>query len=67
MTLETTITVLSTPAGIDYADTIATMVGNLLHDIMAAVNDKVFVCHYDDTVGRAQAWMDHGFAFLTIN
>ncbi len=67
MTLETTITVLSTRAGIHDADTIATMVGDLLHDIMAAVNDKVFVFHYDDTAGRAQAWMDHGFAFLTIN
>ncbi len=60
-------TVLSARAGIHDADTIATMVGDLLHDIMAAVNDKVFVFHYDDTVGRAQAWMDHGFAFLTIN
>ena len=48
-------TVLSTRAGIHDADTIATMVSDLLHDIMAAVNDKVFVFHHDDTVGRAQA------------
>lgn len=35
-------------AGLQDADTIATMVGELLHDIMAAVNDKVFVFHHDD-------------------
>ena len=45
-------------AGIHDADTIATMVGDLLHDIMAAVNDKVFGFDHADTVGRAQAWMD---------
>ena len=48
VTLDTTITVLSTCAGTHDADTIAKMVGDLLHDIMAAVNDKVFVFHHDD-------------------
>jgi hypothetical protein len=46
VTLETTMTVLSTRAGIHHVDTIATMAGNLLHDIMATVNDKVFVFHH---------------------
>jgi hypothetical protein len=55
VTLETTMTVLSTRAGIHGADTIATIVSDLLHDIIAAVNDKASVFHHNDTVGRAQA------------
>ena len=47
-------------AEIQDADTIATMVGELLHDIMAAVNEKVFGFHHNDTVGRARAWMEEG-------
>lgn len=47
-------------AEIQDADTIATMVGELLRDIMAAVNDKVFGFHHNDTVGRARAWMEGG-------
>ena len=39
------------------ADTVATLVGELLHEIMAAVNDKVFAFHHDDTVARANSWM----------
>lgn len=50
-------TVQITPAGIEYADTVATMVGELLHDIMAAVNDKSFAFHHADTVDRARAWI----------
>jgi GNAT superfamily N-acetyltransferase len=42
------------------AEAIATMVGELLHDIMAAVNDKGFGFHHTDTVGRARAWMKEG-------
>ena len=47
-------------AEIQDMDTIATMVGELLHDIMAAVNDKVFGFHHDDTARRARAWMKEG-------
>ncbi|HMS86636.1 MAG TPA: GNAT family N-acetyltransferase [Nitrospira sp.] len=47
-------------AGIQDADVIATMVGELLHDIMAAVNNKVFGFHHADTVGRARTWMKDG-------
>ncbi|MEK6762840.1 MAG: GNAT family N-acetyltransferase [Nitrospirota bacterium] len=42
------------------ADTVATLVGELLHEIMAAVNDKVFAFHHDDTVARANSWMKDG-------
>ncbi len=53
-------TVQITPAGIEDAETIATMVGELLHDIMAAVNDKSFGFHHADTVDRARAWIKKG-------
>ena len=42
------------------AEAIATMVGELLHDIMAAVNDKSFGFDHADTVDRARAWMKEG-------
>ena len=42
------------------ADTVATLVGELLQEIMAAVQDKVFDFHHDDTVARAYSWMKGG-------
>ena len=42
------------------ADSVATLVGELLHEIMAAVKDKVFDFHHDDTVARAHSWMKDG-------
>lgn len=42
------------------AEAIATMVGELLHDIMAAVNDKVFGFDHTKTVDRARSWMTQG-------
>ena len=42
------------------ADTVATLVGELLQEIMAAVKDKVFVSRHDDTVVRACSWMKDG-------
>ena len=42
------------------ADSVATLVGELLHEIMAAVKDKVFDFHHDDTVVRARSWMKDG-------
>ncbi|MFO0701738.1 MAG: GNAT family N-acetyltransferase [Nitrospira sp.] len=47
-------------AEIQDAETIATMVGELLHDIMAAVQDKAFGFHHADTVKRARTWMQEG-------
>lgn len=47
-------------AEIHDADTVATMAGELLHDIMTAVNDKAFGFDHADTVGRARAWMKEG-------
>jgi GNAT superfamily N-acetyltransferase len=42
----------------DDADVIATMVGELLHEIMAAVKDKAFGFHQGDTATRARRWME---------
>lgn len=39
------------------ADTVATLVGELLQEIMVAVKDPVFVFHHDDTVARASSWL----------
>lgn len=47
-------------AEIHDAETITTMVGELLHDIMAAVHDKAFGFDHADTVGRARAWIQEG-------
>ncbi len=58
--MEDTVAIHITRAEIHEADTIAAMVGDLLHDIMAAVNDKVFGFDHADTVGRACAWMKEG-------
>lgn len=44
----------------DDADVIATMVGELLHEIMAAVNEKAFGFHHADTVTRARSWINDG-------
>jgi GNAT superfamily N-acetyltransferase len=42
------------------ADTVATLVGELLQEIMAAVKDKVLDFHHDDTVARAHSWLKDG-------
>lgn len=39
------------------APAIATMVGELLHEIMAATKEKAFGFHQDETTVRAQLWM----------
>lgn len=60
MTLEAAVTVLIARAETQDAEIIATMVGELLHDIMAAVNNKVFGFDHAETVDRARAWMKEG-------
>jgi GNAT superfamily N-acetyltransferase len=42
------------------ADVIAAMVGELLHEIMAAVSEKAFNFHHRDTEARARAWLMDG-------
>jgi GNAT superfamily N-acetyltransferase len=42
------------------ADSVATLVGELLHEIMASVEDKVFAFYHDDTVVRARSWLEDG-------
>lgn len=39
---------------------IATLVGELLHEIMAAINDAVFRFDREETVTRARAWIHDG-------
>ena len=39
---------------------VATLVGELLQEIMVVVNDKVFDFHHDDTVVRARSWLKDG-------
>lgn len=42
------------------AAVVATLVGELLHEIMAAVSDKVFNFHHADTEARASVWLRDG-------
>lgn len=42
------------------AHVIAAMVGELLHEIMAAVNDKVFTFDHHEAEARARAWLSDG-------
>ena len=42
------------------AHVIAAMVGELLHEIMTAVNDKVFHFDHHETEARARAWLSDG-------
>ena len=42
------------------AAVVATLVGELFREIMAAVNDKVFTFRHDDTVPRARSWLKDG-------
>jgi GNAT superfamily N-acetyltransferase len=58
--MENTVAIHIARADIHDADTVATMVGELLYDIMAEVNDKVFGFDHVNTVGRARAWMKEG-------
>ena len=47
-------------ARLEDAESAATLVGELLQEIMAAVNDKVFGFHHADTVARARSWLKEG-------
>ena len=49
-----------TPAQPEDAAVVATLVGELLHEIMAVVSDKVFNFSQADTEARACAWLRDG-------
>jgi len=49
-----------TQAQPEEAAVVATLVGELLHEIMAAVSDKVFNFHHAETEARASAWLRDG-------
>lgn len=44
----------------DDAEAIATMVGELLHEIMALMSDKCFSFDFAESVGRARSWIEEG-------
>ncbi|MGA6826893.1 GNAT family N-acetyltransferase [Nitrospira sp. NS4] len=44
----------------DDAEVVATLVGELLHEIMAALKEQAFHFHYDDTVIRVRSWLKDG-------
>lgn len=55
-----TVTARIDPALPEDAGVIATMVGELLHEIMEAVSEKAFNFHHHDTEVRARAWLSEG-------
>ncbi len=48
------------PALPEDASAIATMVGELLHEIMAAIGEPVFGFDHNQTAARARAWLTEG-------
>ncbi len=48
------------------AEAIATMVGELLREIMAAVKEKAFGFHQDRTIARARSWMQDGLYMVLL-
>lgn len=54
------------PAQPEDAAVIATLVGELLHEIMAAVSDKAFNFHQAETEARAAAWLRDGFYSVLV-
>ena len=57
---KTTVNARIQPALPGDAHVIATMVGELLHEIMTAVSDKVFHFDHHETKARARAWLSDG-------
>ena len=54
------------PAQPEDAAVIATLVGELLHEIMAAVSDKAFNFHQAETEARAAAWLRDGLYSVLV-
>ena len=57
---KTTVNARIQPALPADAHVIAAMVGELLHEIMTAVSDKVFHFDHHETKARARAWLSDG-------
>ena len=57
---KTTVNARIQPALPADAHVIAAMVGELLHEIMTAVSDKVFHFDHHETEARARAWLSDG-------
>lgn len=55
-----------TQAQPDDAPIVATLVGELLHEIMAAINDKAFNFHHAGTEARADAWLRAGLYMVLL-
>ena len=55
-----------TQAQPEEAAVVATLVGELLHEIMAAVSDKAFNFHQADTEARAAAWLRDGLYSVLV-
>ena len=55
-----------TQAQPEEAAVVATLVGELLHEIMASVSDKVFNFHQADTEARAAAWLRDGLYSVLV-
>jgi len=47
-------------AGPEDAEVVATLVRELLHEIMAALKEQAFRFHHDETATRARSWMNDG-------
>jgi GNAT superfamily N-acetyltransferase len=54
------------PALPEDAEVIASMVGELLHEIMTAVSEKAFNFHHRDTQARARAWLSDGCYWVLL-
>ncbi len=54
------------PAETHDAEAVATMVGELLHEIMAAVNDQAFGFDHAETMDRARSWMKQGLYTVVL-
>lgn len=50
----------------DDAAAVATLVGELLHEIIAAINDKAFNFQQADTEARAAAWLRDGLYSVLV-
>lgn len=48
------------------AAVVAELVGELLHEIMAAVNEKAFDFHYTETEARAGTWLRDGLYVVLL-
>ncbi len=63
---KSTVTARIDPALPKDAEVIASMVGELLHEIMAAVSEKAFNFDHHDTEARARTWLSDGSYLVLV-